>query len=95
MYTSGRFSAYNVRKKKGQTDGRTDIDIGAKIMLMGLRVKCAIAEYVLVTLNDLEGHSPRSFPVCRPFQVQSVEHLCSILPDFYCCLLYTSDAADE
>ena len=37
---------------------------------------------VLVTLNDLEGHSPRSFPVCRPFQVQSVEHLCSILPDF-------------
>ena len=29
------------------------------------------------TLNDLEGH----FPVA-PFQVQSVEHLCSILPDF-------------
>ena len=24
----------------------------------------------------------RSFTVCRPFQVQSVEHLCSILPDF-------------
>ena len=37
---------------------------------------------VLVTLNDLEGHSARSFPVCRPFQVQSVEHLCSILLDF-------------
>ena len=37
---------------------------------------------VLVTLNDLEGHSLRSFPVCRPFQVQSIEHLCSILPDF-------------
>ena len=37
---------------------------------------------VLVTLNDLEGHFPRSFPLCRPFQVQSVEHLCSILPDF-------------
>ena len=34
---------------------------------------------VLVTLNDLEGHSPNSFTVCRPFQVQSVEHLCSIL----------------
>jgi len=29
---------------------------------------------VLVTLNDLEGHFPRSFPVCRPLQVQSVEH---------------------
>ena len=37
---------------------------------------------VLVTLNDLEGHSPRSFPVCRPFQLQSVEHVCSILSDF-------------
>ena len=37
---------------------------------------------VLVTLNDLEGHSLRSFPVCRPFQVQSIEHLCSIFPDF-------------
>ena len=36
---------------------------------------------VLVTLNDLEGHFPRSFPLCRPFQVQSVEHFCSILPD--------------
>ena len=35
-----------------------------------------------MTLNDVEGHSPRSFPVRRPFQVQSVEHLCSILPDF-------------
>ena len=29
---------------------------------------------VLVTLNDLKGHYPRSFPVCRPFQVQSIEH---------------------
>ena len=37
---------------------------------------------VLLTLDDLEGHFPRSFPLCRPFQVQSVEHLCSILPDF-------------
>jgi len=36
---------------------------------------------VLVTLNDLEGHFPRSLPVWRPFQLQSVEHLCSILPD--------------
>jgi len=34
---------------------------------------------VLVTLNNLENHFPRPFPVCRPFQVQSVEHLCSIL----------------
>ena len=25
----------------------------------------------------------RSFASCRPFQVQSVKHLCSILPDFY------------
>ena len=37
---------------------------------------------VLVTLNDLEGDFPRSFSLCRPFQVQSVAHLCSILPDF-------------
>ena len=37
---------------------------------------------VLVTLNDLEGHCLRSFPICRPFQVQSIKHLCSILPDF-------------
>ena len=37
---------------------------------------------VLVTLNDLEGHFPRSFLVCWPFQVQSVVHLRSILPDF-------------
>ena len=37
---------------------------------------------LLVTLNDLEDHSPRSFPVRRSFQVQSVEHLCSILLDF-------------
>ena len=37
---------------------------------------------VLVTLNDLEGHSLRSFPVCRRFQVQSIEHFNSILPDF-------------
>ena len=29
---------------------------------------------VLMNLNDLEG--------CRPFQVQSVEYLCSILPVF-------------
>ena len=27
---------------------------------------------VLVTLNDLEGHFPRSFPLCRPFQVCAV-----------------------
>ena len=32
----------------------------------------------VVTLNDLEGHSPVA---CRPFQMQSVEHLCSILHD--------------
>jgi len=37
---------------------------------------------VLVTLNDLEGHFPRSLPFSRPFQVQSVTHLRSILPDF-------------
>ena len=37
---------------------------------------------VFVILNDLEGHSPRSFPVCMPFQVQFVEQLCSSLPDF-------------
>ena len=28
---------------------------------------------VIVILNDFEGHFPRSFPLCRPFQVQSVE----------------------
>ena len=33
------------------------------------------------TVTDLE-RPWRSFPCCRPFQVQSVEHLCSILPDF-------------
>ena len=33
---------------------------------------------VLVTLNDHEGHSP----VAGLFQVQFVEHVCSILPDF-------------
>jgi len=35
-----------------------------------------------VTLNDLEGHSP--FTACRRFQMQlqSIEHLCSILHDF-------------
>jgi len=31
-----------------------------------------------VTLNDLEGHSP----VAGFFQMQSMEHLCSILHDF-------------
>ena len=31
-----------------------------------------------VTLNDLEGH----LPVCRLFEMQSVDHLCSILHDF-------------
>jgi len=35
---------------------------------------CQMAATV-VTLNDLEGHS-------RVFQMQSVEHLCSILYDF-------------
>jgi len=37
---------------------------------------------VLVTLNNIEGHFPRLSPLCRPFQVQSFAHLCSILPDF-------------
>jgi len=37
---------------------------------------------VLVTLNDLEGHFPRSFPLCRPFEVHSVAYLRNILPDF-------------
>ena len=31
-----------------------------------------------VTLNDLQGHSIG----CMPFQMQSVEHLCSILHEF-------------
>jgi len=35
-----------------------------------------------VCCSELTGHSLRSFPVCRPFQVQSIERLCSILPDF-------------
>ena len=32
----------------------------------------------VVTLNDSEGHSP----IAGFFQMQSVEHLCSILHDF-------------
>ena len=31
---------------------------------------------VLVTLNDLEGHFPRSFPVCRYFKCNS-SHICA------------------
>jgi len=34
----------------------------------------------VVILNDLKGHS--HFTGCRPFQMQSVEHLCSSLHDF-------------
>ena len=33
------------------------------------------------SVSDLKWPS-RSFAGCRPFQVQAVEHLCSILPDF-------------
>jgi len=35
-----------------------------------------------VTLNDLWPWPWRSFTDCRPFQIQPVEHLCSILYDF-------------
>ena len=31
---------------------------------------------VFVTLNDLEGHFPRSFPVCRPFKCNP-SHICA------------------
>ena len=36
----------------------------------------------LVTVNDLKGHFRGPFPLCRPFQVQSVAHLRSILNRF-------------
>jgi len=35
---------------------------------------------VLVTFNDLEGHFPRSFPLCRPFQLQSVARDSPLVP---------------
>ena len=38
----------------------------------------AATAVTLNDLNDLEGH----LTGCRPFQLQSVEHLCSILQDF-------------
>ena len=38
-------------------------------------VACRMAP-VLVTLNDLEGHFPRSFPFCRLFKCNS-SHICA------------------